>query len=55
MDLINWLLMNIEFEQFLLQRIKEKVGTFHQDYKRKLDQINSLIQTKNKQLLQLKK
>jgi len=55
MDFINWLLMNIEFEQILLQRIKDKLGSFHKDYKTKLDQINELILTKNKHLILQKK
>jgi len=55
MDFINWLDMNIAFEQKLLQRIKEKVGAFHQTYKTKRNQINELIQIKNKHLIQNKK
>lgn len=55
MDFLNWLDMNIAFEQVLLQRIKVKVGAFHQSYKNKLAQINELIHTKNKHLIQHKK
>ena len=55
MEFINWLEMNIEFEQILLQHIKVKVGAFHQSYKTKLAQINELILTKNKYLIQHKK
>ena len=55
MDFINWLLINIEFEQILLQRIKNKLGIFHKDYKTKLDQINVLICTKNKHITLVKK
>ena len=55
MDFLNWLNMNIAFEQILLQRIKEKLGAFHQSYKTKLAQINELILTKNKYLIQHKK
>jgi len=54
MDFINWLDMNIAFEQKLLQRIKKKVGAFHQTYKTKRNQINELIQIKNKHLIQNK-
>ena len=55
MDFINWLDMNIAFEQILLLRIKEKAGAFHQSYKTKRNQINELIHTKNKHLIQNKK
>ena len=55
MDFLNWLNMNIAFEQILLQRIKEKLGAFHQSYKTKLAQINELILTKNKHIIQHKK
>ena len=54
MNFINWLDMNIEFEQRLGHRIKQKVGAFHQTYKTKRNQINELIQTKNKYLIQNK-
>jgi len=51
MNFINWLTMNIEFEQILLSRIKEKYGAFNKAYKTKLDQINELIKAKNKHLI----
>lgn len=55
MEFINWLDMNIEFEQTILQRIKEQFGAFNIAYKTKLNQINELIKTKNKYLILNKK
>ena len=50
MDFINWLEMNIEFEETLLDRIKNKSGALHHNYKTKLQQIHDLKAAKNKQL-----
>jgi len=50
MDFINWLDTNIEFEETLLERIKNKSGALHQNYKTKLQQIHDLKAAKNKQL-----
>jgi len=50
MDFINWLDTNIEFEEILLDRIKNKSGALHQNYKTKLQQIHDLKAAKNKQL-----
>ncbi len=50
MDFINWLDTNIEFEEILLDRIKNKSGALHKNYKTKLQQIHDLKATKNKQL-----
>lgn len=51
MNFINWLNMNIEFEQTMLHHIKEQFGTFNKAYKTKLDQTNELIKTKNNHLI----
>ena len=50
MDFIKWLEMNIAFEETLLDRIKNKSGALHQNYKTKLQQIHDLKAAKNKQL-----
>jgi len=50
MEFINWLEKNIEFEQTMLQHIKEQFGAFNKAYKRKHNQINELIKTKNNHL-----
>jgi len=42
MDMLNWLNMNIDYENILLKRIHNDFGTFHQKYKTKLKQINDL-------------
>lgn len=42
MEFQNWLEMNIEFEETLLERIKKQFGAFHKNTKTKLEQINYL-------------
>ena len=37
-----WLSMNIEYENKLLERLKKKHGQTSKQYKKKLDQINNL-------------
>ena len=42
MEFQNWLKINIEFEETLLERIKKQFGSFHKKTKTKLEQINDL-------------
>ncbi len=50
MNFINWLEINIEYENKLLDRIQKEFGSFHHNYKTKLQQINDLKLAKNKHL-----